>query len=81
MPEMSIWEQLKSESLSTEQGSQREVIEFLIPIHNVPSYRLFLIYILRSSWLQHCNYKTKILKCFKIQELCLYFKSSSTLAK
>lgn len=71
MPEMSIWEQLKSESLSTEQGSQREVIAFLTPIHNVLSYRLFLIYILRSLCLQHCYYNNKIFKYFKIQELSL----------
>ena len=66
MPEMYVWEQLKSESLSTEQGSQREVIAFLTPSNNVPSYKLFLLYILGSSWLQHCYYNIKIFKYFKI---------------
>lgn len=65
MPEISIWEQLKSESRSTKQGPRREAIAFLIPINNVPSYKLFLIYILRLSWLQHCHYNIKIFKYFK----------------
>lgn len=64
MAEMYIWEQLKSESLSTEQGSQRQVIVLIMPINNVSLYNLILIHILKSSWLHH-GY-IKVFKYFKI---------------
>lgn len=65
MPEIHEQEQLKSESLSTKQGSPRGVTAFLTAINNVPSYKLFLIYILGSPWLQHCYYNTKVFKYCK----------------